>query len=216
MSIQSPWGTGYWLDTTFTYTQEQQRAILEALPVNTEGDALVQFVHDLARDYLGAAKHRDSRPSLRDIKGQLKPLQKAIETLLDQLQGLHGPTVHLLNHTAVNTSLTFRALHSQVEELLWLMSTHVKIAQDDRHSIPKGAPPKLLKPLFVKRLYKLWIRCGNSIPKRSYNAYEGQDDGPFHRFVRACVIPIGEGEEKGTDDIIRAILDMGKNKGSKC
>lgn len=193
----------------FCYSAKERRAILAALP-NHGNAATLRTITALAREFLARRNHEQERPKPGVVPAQLKDLAGALVQVQRALAGLNQQTVYAVgvaaaayDHTAGATlaQTSFATLCRELAATAHQAQIRVQLAQQAH--VPQRHRPRTEGPryAFVAGLYQLWIRAGNTPPRRSHNWQTGQDYSAFHTFAAACLRPLGATD--GLDRVLR-------------
>ena len=109
------------------------------------------------------------------------------------------PVLELLEDEAF---LSIREILPDLVQNLHVLNRMIVADQTKGRGSP-GIPKSKMMLELVAFLLDQWMRGHSGTPKRSHDSVNVRDDGPFHRFVQACVNPIGL---VASDKSIRRVL----------
>lgn len=198
----------------YSYSSRQKMAILNALPIYSDGEAVLKEIQEHAGRYLSEVKQSENKPKPKMIGKQLKGLEGCLDRLQAYLTSLHDPTLEFIDASIADylsessgalPAENFDAVRRSLQASLDDVAVKVEIAQ--RQYVPQNHRQKNMSRLeFTAQLYELWISCGNSKPTRVTDRETDKPSGPFFDFVCACLEPVDGA--KGVDRLIRTLIEV--------
>lgn len=210
-SIQS---TTYSIDPTWGYGPDHKNTIAQTL--NDQGqlgkkqiDTFLVRVEEAARHYRGLAVHEHTKPLPARVKSEISRLDKAITEFRESFRALSeraGTALDNLGFEIDGRQITL-PVRDALRCLVGVAST-IGVAADT--PAKKGRPSTSARRRFVLKLACIWSDAHEGKwPTRRHDPESVKDYGPFHDFVRVCLMPL-DGHHSGADDIIRTVCNMGK------
>lgn len=210
-SIQS---TTYSIDPAWGYGPDHKKTIAQTL--NDQGQLgkkqIAKFllrVEEAARHYRGLAVYEQTKPLPARVRCEISRLDKAITEFRESFRALSERAGTALDNLGfeIDGRQTTRAVRDALKCLVGVAST-IGVAADT--PAKKGRPSTSARRWFVLELAYIWSDAHEGKwPIRRHDWESVKDYGPFHDFVRVCLMPL-DGNLSGVDDIIRAVCNMGK------
>lgn len=110
------------------------------------------------------------------------------------------PILKLLEDDAFQS---IREILPELAQNFYVLDGMIKADQTKGRGSP-GIPNSKMMMKLVELLLDQWMRVHTEMPHRSHDPYKVKDDGAFHKFVHACVNPIGL---DASDKSIRRVLE---------